>query len=142
MGRIVRATVIASLLVVLAKAEALAGGGRGGGGRGGGGGGGRPAMVRTGGYGGGGPRVVVHHTPAVRVQPAYVGVNNRPYVRERYYDRNRRPTVIVENYGRRPGYYWVQGNYDWDGREWVWYPGHYEPDPAYGGQVRVYNGGY
>ena len=72
----------------------------------------------------------------------YVG-RGRPgvVVRERYYDYNRRPGLIVENYGRRPGYYWHRGDWTWDGREWVWGAGRYEVDPAYA-QVQVYNDGY
>ena len=123
-----------ALVIVMALAgTALAGGRGGGGGRAGGGG----RVVVHG--GGGGGRVVVHHAPVARVQPAYVA--GRPIARERYVDYNRRPAMYVEHYGRRPGYYWVQGNWQWDGREWIWYPGRYEPDPAYG-QVRVYTGGY
>ena len=122
----------AVMIVMLLSGAALAGGRGGGGGRVGGGGG------RVMGGGGGG-RVVVHHTPVARVAPVYAG--GRQVVRTRYYDQRMRPGIIVENYGRRPGYYWVPGNWQWDGREWIWYPGRYEVDQAYG-QVRVYNGGY
>ena len=57
-------------------------------------------------------------------RPIYVG---RPVIRERYYDRYRRPSLIVENYGPRDGYYWVRGGWTWDGVEWIWQPGHYQP---------------
>ena len=127
-----RAGVIASVFVVLVVGSAFAG--RGGGGhRMGGGGGGR--VVHG---GGGGGRVVVRHTETVRVAPAYNG-GNRVVARERYVDRNRHPAVIVESYGRRPGYYWAPGDWQWSGDEWIWYPGHYEVDAAYrSGPVRVY----
>lgn len=91
------------------------------------------------------PRVVVHHpAPPVRVQPARVqpGVRVNPNGRARYFDEGRRPGLIVENYGRRPGYYWVSGAWQWDGLEWIWYPGHYEVDPAYAPPRGYYNRGY
>jgi hypothetical protein len=120
-------------LVLMTSTAALAGRG--------GGGGGRVVVSRGGGGGYGGGRVVVHHAPTVVVRQPVYGAGRVVIDRPRYYDRNMRPPMIVENYGRRPGYYWVQGSHQWDGREWVWYPGHYEADPAYG-QVRVYGGGY
>jgi hypothetical protein len=55
----------------------------------------------------------------------------RPIIREHYYDYRYRPGLIVENYPARAGYYWVAGQWSWDGYEWQWTPGHYEPDPAY-----------
>jgi hypothetical protein len=55
----------------------------------------------------------------------------RPAIRHRYYNYYRRPALIVENYNSMPGYYWVYGKWTWNGYEWVWYPGHYEPDPNY-----------
>jgi hypothetical protein len=62
-------------------------------------------------------------------RPIYV---ERPYIRERYYDYRYRPSLIVENYPVRDGYYWVAGQWTWDGYEWQWQPGHYEPDPNWG----------
>lgn len=60
---------------------------------------------------------------------------NRPVIREHYYHYGYRPTLIVENYGAREGYIFVRGDWQWDGAEWLWMPGHYEPDSAY---VEVY----
>ena len=58
---------------------------------------------------------------------------SRPVIRERYYNYYRRPSLIVESYGAMPGYYWVRGQWTWDGYEWIWQPGHYQPDAAYYG---------
>jgi hypothetical protein len=107
-------------------------------------------------HGGGGHSVVVrdhreggvHVTPSYRgnyraERPAYYGgyhnyargpiYVDRPYIRQRYFDYRYRPEVIVENYPARPGYFWVAGQWNWDGYEWQWTPGHYQPDPAYYG---------
>lgn len=43
----------------------------------------------------------------------------------------RRPAVIVESYPAMAGYVWVAGQWTWSGYEWIWMPGHYEPDPRY-----------
>ena len=97
---------------------------------------------RGGGWSGGvrvtAPRVVVtpryvtprYVTPRIQVvrRPIYV---QRPAIRYRYYNYYQRPSVIVENYPSRVGYYWVAGAWNWGGYEWIWTPGHYEPDPAY-----------
>ena len=73
-------------------------------------------------------------------RPIYV---SRPVIRERYYDYRYRPSLIVENYPARDGYYWVAGQWTWNGYEWLWTPGHYEPDPNYGITAGVYyDGGY
>ena len=69
-------------------------------------------------------------------RPIYM---ERPIIRQRYYDYRYRPEVIVENYGVRPGYYWVNGAWQWNGYEWIWYPGHYEPDPNYVDPAYDYN---
>lgn len=61
-------------------------------------------------------------------RPIYV---SRPIIRERYYNYYRRPTLIVENYNAQPGYFWVAGAWSWSGAEWIWQPGHYQPDPSY-----------
>ena len=61
-------------------------------------------------------------------QPIYV---ERPIIRERYCNYYRRPAILVENYAAMDGYYWVPGQWTWDGYQWQWYPGHYEPDPNY-----------
>jgi hypothetical protein len=80
----------------------------------------------------GGGRVVVRepYRRDVRVvrRPIFV---SRPIIRGHYYDHYRRPGLIVENYGAMPGYYWVAGQWSWNGYEWLWQPGHYEPDPNY-----------
>jgi len=76
-------------------------------------------------------RVVVRNDHSYRHydrRPIYV---SRPVIRERYYNYYRRPSVIVENYNPMAGYYWVNGSWSWTGYEWVWQPGHYEPDSAY-----------
>lgn len=81
----------------------------------------------------GGGRVVVrepyyrHDVRAVR-RPIFV---SRPIIRGHYYNYDRRPALIVENYGAMPGYYWVAGHWYWDGYEWLWQQGHYEPDANY-----------
>ena len=83
-----------------------------------------------GGYGGrvvvanGGPRYYGGYAR----RPIYV---SRPVIRERYYNYYRRPTLVVENYGPREGYFWIGGAWGWNGGEWIWTPGHYEPDAAY-----------
>jgi hypothetical protein len=85
-------------------------------------------------YYGGGRNYYGGHSYA---RPIYV---SRPVIRERYYNYYRRPALIVENFNPLPGYYWVRGEWTWDGAEWIWQPGHYEP---VGGYVGVgYDGGY
>lgn len=83
------------------------------------------------GYGG---RVVVNGGPryygGYARRPIYVG---RPVIRERYYNHYRRPALVVENYGARPGYFWVSGAWGWNGGEWIWTPGYYQPDDSYEG---------
>jgi len=81
----------------------------------------------------GGGRVVVRepyyrHDVRVVRRPIFV---SRPIIRDHYYNYYRRPALIVENYGAMPGYYWVAGRWTWNGYEWLWQPGHYEPDPNY-----------
>jgi hypothetical protein len=61
-------------------------------------------------------------------RPIYV---RRPVIRERYFDFRIRPRIIVEDYAPMAGYYWVSGQWSWDGYEWMWQPGHYEPDASY-----------
>ena len=76
-------------------------------------------------------RVVVHNRPYYRNvvrRPIYV---SRPIIRDHYYNYYRRPALIVENYNTMPGYYWVPGAWTWNGYEWMWQPGHYQPDPNY-----------
>jgi hypothetical protein len=81
----------------------------------------------------GGGRVVVrepYYRRDVRVERRPIFVS-RPILRDHYYNHYRRPSLIVENYGAMPGYYWVAGQWTWNGYEWLWQPGHYEPDPNY-----------
>jgi hypothetical protein len=72
-------------------------------------------------------RVFVQRTRVVR-RPIFV---QRPAITARYYDYDRRPRVLAENYAAMPGYYWVNGTWYWNGAEWIWQVGHYEPDPSY-----------
>jgi hypothetical protein len=55
----------------------------------------------------------------------------RPVIQYRYRNYYQRPALIVENIQPVSGYLWVQGNWQWDGYEWQWVPGHYEVDPSY-----------
>jgi hypothetical protein len=55
----------------------------------------------------------------------------RPVIRHRYYNVRVRPQIIVENYDPVPGYIWIQGNWQWNGYEWIWMSGHYAPDTRY-----------
>ena len=75
-------------------------------------------------------RIVVQPRYRYVRRPIYV---QRPVIRYRYTNYYQRPAVIVENYPARSGYYWVPGQWVWGGYEWIWNPGHYEPDPAYSG---------
>ena len=50
-----------------------------------------------------------------------------PVIREHYYNYYRRPTLVVENYAAMDGYVWVRGQWTWNGYEWIWAPGHYQP---------------
>jgi len=55
----------------------------------------------------------------------------RPVVRTHYYDVRVRPVYLVENMEPVPGYVWIRGNWNWNGYEWAWVSGHYEPDARY-----------
>jgi hypothetical protein len=50
-----------------------------------------------------------------------------PVIREHYYNYYRRPALYAENYAAMDGYVWVRGQWSWDGAEWIWQPGHYQP---------------
>jgi hypothetical protein len=75
----------------------------------------------------------------VRNEPYYRGYHNvrrpifvsRPIIREHYFNYYRRPALFVENFAPMAGYYWVPGTWTWNGYEWIWQPGHYQPDPNY-----------
>jgi hypothetical protein len=73
-------------------------------------------------------RVVVQPRVHVVRRPIYI---QRPAIRYRYYNYYQRPAVIVENQQVMPGYIYVAGQWQWNGYEWIWQPGHYQPDPAY-----------
>ena len=65
----------------------------------------------------------------------------RPTFQTHYYSYRARPTVYVEQMAPVEGYIWVNGDWSWSGREWIWQAGHYEPDASY--QYDTYNnGGY
>ena len=67
--------------------------------------------------------------PSYRYVRRPIYVQTRPVIRYRYTNYYQRPAVIVENYNSMPGYYWVAGAWSWNGYEWIWTAGHYEPDP-------------
>ena len=73
-----------------------------------------------------------YHNGGVVRSNMYVG---RPVIRSHYYHYGYRPGLMLENYGPREGYIFVSGDWRWNGYEWLWQPGHYEPDNAY---VEVY----
>lgn len=88
--------------------------------------------------------VVVHQNRGWRGEPRYYHNHGhvraniwmpRPVIRSHYYNYGYRPSLIVEDYGPRDGYIFVRGSWQWNGYEWIWQPGHYEPDPAF---VEVY----
>jgi hypothetical protein len=56
--------------------------------------------------------------------PIYMG---RPFIRDHYYNYGYRPELLVEDYPARDGYAWVRGSWSWNGDEWIWAPGYYEP---------------
>ena len=58
-------------------------------------------------------------------------VYRRPVIRTHYYNVRVRPVVLVESMEPVPGYIWVRGNWNWNGYEWLWVSGHYEPDMRY-----------
>lgn len=80
-------------------------------------------------------RMIVHRQHVVR-RPIFV---QRPVVNVRYYNYQRRPALLVENYAAMDGYLWMAGSWSWNGYEWYWTAGHYEPDPNYDAQ---YDDGY
>ena len=129
-----RILMVSTLALGLSGGAAFADHWRGGGGARGG------VVVRGGGWGGGyrggvvvrgGSYGMYRGSPIVRGgwgwgyrQPIYMG---RPVIRERYYNYYRPPGLIVENYGPMDGYVWVRGHWAWNGYEWIWQPGHYQP---------------
>lgn len=101
-------------------------------------------VARDGWHGGG--RVIVnrgynrpYYHNVVR-RPIFV---RRPFIGAHYYNYSRRPSLIVENFAPMSGYYWVPGQWSWDGYEWQWTPGHYQPDAGYDtGYDNGYDNGY
>ena len=100
----------------------------------------RPAASWSGGVHVSSPRVVVKPRVVVQSRPGYVQrprVVRRPIfvkapvIQYRYTNYYQRPQILVENYPAQSGYYWVAGSWSWNGYEWVWTAGHYEPDPNY-----------
>ena len=81
------------------------------------------------------PRVVVQQPRRVYVQRTHVVRRpifvQAPRIRYRYYNYYQRPAVLAENYAPMTGYYWVAGAWGWNGYEWTWTAGHYQPDPNY-----------
>ena len=55
----------------------------------------------------------------------------RPVIRQRYYDYRYRPQVIVQNFDPVPGYIWIQGQWNWNGYEWIWTDGYWAVDTNY-----------
>jgi hypothetical protein len=61
-----------------------------------------------------------------------------------YYATAAPPMAVDVGYAERPGYVWIQGHWGWNGGQWAWVPGWYEPERV--GQVWIdgswgYNGG-
>jgi hypothetical protein len=81
-------------------------------------------------------RVYVNNHRHVVRRPIYV---SRPVIDVHYYDYRRRPALIAENYAPMAGYIWVAGAWSWNGYEWIWTAGHYQPDPN---NVVYYEGYY
>jgi hypothetical protein len=82
--------------------------------------------------GGGGRTVVREHRGPVRVSGGryvfpggVVRTYRAPVIRAHYYNRYRRPALIVESYEPVPGYMWARGDWRWDGAEWLWVPGYW-----------------
>jgi hypothetical protein len=75
-----------------------------------------------------------HYRSNVRVVHRPIYVRHRPVIRYRYYNYYQRPALVVENPAPLAGYYWVRGSWQWNGAEWIWQPGHYEPDPNWTGE--------
>lgn len=73
---------------------------------------------------GGGYRPVVVERAYVRRPNIYV---RGPVIRERYFNYYRRPTLVVESFGPREGYVWIRGHWAWNGYEWIWQAGYYQP---------------
>ena len=66
----------------------------------------------------------------------------RPVIRQRYYDYRYRPQIIVQHYDPVPGYIWMQGQWNWNGYEWLWTDGYWAVDTNYQDGVTVSGGVY
>jgi hypothetical protein len=83
-------------------------------------------------------RVVIQPRVHVVRRPIYI---QRPVIQYRYRNYYQRPAIIVENQQPMSGYIWVPGQWQWNGYEWIWQSGHYEPDPAYDNYNYNYDNG-
>lgn len=81
----------------------------------------RRAIVRT---------KLYHSNGSFRFHNGRTVVYRRPVIVQRYRDIRVRPQLIVESYPAQYGYVWVNGNWSWNGNEWIWGDGYYAPDPA------------
>jgi hypothetical protein len=70
----------------------------------------------------------VYRAPMAVRRPIYV---QRPVIPYRYFNYAQRPAIIAESYPPMTGYVWIPGQWQWSGYEWIWQPGHYQPDHAY-----------
>jgi len=61
----------------------------------------------------------------------YTRTYTRPVIRHHYTNYRVRPQILVENYETVPGYIWVAGQWQWNGYQWTWVDGHYQPDQSY-----------
>ena len=82
----------------------------------------RPVIVNA------APRYSYQRPVYVQRRPVYV---QRTYPHHHYVNYYQRPSVLTENYTPMAGYIWSPGQWEWDGYQWNWIPGHYDPDPAY-----------
>ncbi|TMQ08212.1 MAG: hypothetical protein E6J90_41095 [Deltaproteobacteria bacterium] len=68
----------------------------------------------------------VHITGGRYVFPGGVVRTYRaPVIRTHYYSYYHRPALIVETIEPVPGYFWMRGNWRWNGVEWLWLPGYW-----------------
>ena len=44
---------------------------------------------------------------------------------EHFNDRRVKPAIRFERHENRAGFRWVGGDWQWNGYEWIWMPGHY-----------------
>jgi len=109
-----------------------------------------PSAVHGGFRGGHGGGNVVVARPGVQHQPVYARGGRfqfsggfsiaapRTVTTQRYHDHSIRPQAFVEPYQQVPGYTWVPGQWQWNGYEWTWIAGYYQPTAAYDGYSAPY----